>query len=102
MNLGCLFLSSHNRRVPQKKGPENFAGPRCFLTSLGRYFSPSAIAALGVAHAAASHVVLDAPQALPKPLGQLMPRTPQPRLQGVLGHSEFLRSFPGRIAFHFT
>jgi hypothetical protein len=40
----------------------------------------SAIAALGIAHAAAGDVVAHAPQTTAKPLGELVPRAPQPRL----------------------
>jgi len=64
-----------------EKGPAKpalLASIRNFPTSLPRYFGLLAIAAFGVAHPSAGHIILHAPQALPKPLRQLMPRTPQP------------------------
>src|SRR5579859_122391 len=72
------------------------------ITSLCRYFSPSAIAALGVAHSAAGHIVLDTPQPLAEPLGELVPCAPQPRLQRVFGNAKLLCCFARRVAFHFA
>jgi hypothetical protein len=81
----------------KQKGPANFAGPlasnRYVIASLRHYFGPSAVAALGVAHSAAGHVVLNTPETLTKPFSKLMSRTPQARLQCVLGHSEFFCGF---------
>src|SRR5271156_4168486 len=94
-------MPSTQKRASKSRRPSSHRFVTSF-TSLPGSSSPSAVAALGVAHSAASHIVLDASQALPKPLSQLMPRAPQPRLQRVLGHSELLRRFACRIAFHFA
>jgi len=52
------------KKKGQQISPALFASIFYFF----QYFSRSAIAALGVAHSAAGHVVLDPSQALPEPL----------------------------------
>ena len=71
----CVIFSLRPSRIKdmeharQKKGqqitPAPAASIRYVVTSLRHYFSPSAIAALGVAHAAAGHIILDPAQTLP-------------------------------------
>src|ERR1700693_1809982 len=66
----------------------------------------SAIAAGLAAHhrralsVVSGYVCLDAPQAPAQPFCKLVPCAPQTRLQRVLGYSELLRSFAGRVALH--
>src|SRR5882672_5748505 len=77
-----------------------FSLPRCFFAPL---LHSLAVAALRVPHPACiGNVVLHSPQPPSKPLRQLMPCTPQPRLQRVLGNSEFLRSLARGIPLHFA
>src|SRR5712692_4306200 len=61
----------------------------------------SAIAALCVAHPA-GHVILHSPQTPSQPLGKLVPRAPQPRLQRVLRYAQLLGRFARRITLHFA
>ena len=42
-------------------------------------------------------VLAESSQSSPKTLGQLMPRTPQPRLQRIFRHAKFLRRFSRRV-----
>src|SRR5713226_4858387 len=61
----------------------------------------SAIAALGIPHPS-GHVVLHPPQTPSQSLGQLVPRAPQPRLQGVFRDPQLLGSFARRISLYFA
>src|SRR5208337_3891562 len=63
----------------------------------------SAIAAGFVAHAVTvAHTVLHATQTPAQPLGKLMARAPEPRLQGVFGNAKLLCRFARGVAFHFA
>ena len=86
------------------------AGPFRLIASLlhSPFSAPSAVAASLFAHHPSAiailpgDVVAEAPQPAPQPLGKLVPRAPQTRLQRVLGYAELLRRFSGRVAFHFA
>src|SRR5271168_5321150 len=87
---------------PKRKRAGANAG--LFLAPLPLYVLTScllAVAALRVAHSA-SHIILHPPQTPPQSLRELVPCAPQPRLQRVFGHAEFLRSFARRITLHFA
>src|SRR5438309_1231438 len=77
-----------------------FAGP----FSLPQYFlamllQSSAVAALRIAHSS-GHAVLHPPQTPSQPLGELLPRAPQPRLQRVFRDPQLLGRLSRRKSLH--
>src|SRR6266403_4935916 len=94
---------SRNRIHLKKKKANDSAGLLFlyFLNFLLPLLHHSAVAALRITHAARD-AILHPSQAPSQPLGHLVPRAPQPRLQGILRDSQLLRCFARRIALHFA
>src|SRR5438477_7121690 len=61
----------------------------------------SAVAALGIPHSS-GHAVLHPPQTPSQPLGELLPRAPQARLQRVFRDPQLFGGFTRRKSLHFA